>query len=275
LRHNFKGSTMASATSPTSSVMDYIFNGDAVLAPSPQPYDYAAIQYLYGMSANLPTQPFCKDGDQARDPDCAQFDEFTDPLNQFWVPTYGRVINYAKRKDPSLVFNPTVVSYMATYTNGVAKYVRIGADDATRMSAWTQMIAPARLPLNRAQAAQPGYAAFADNVFRYDITRLWLDAAALRGDVKVDPPAAGALYADAIDQLKLSLVDTNGVRSFETRRTVVDVLVHFQDVKALEVLNQARDALSTQLTNLSGDARANTQELLNRVTAAATSYYTN
>lgn len=275
LRHNFKGSNLPSATSPTSSVMDYIFNDEAVHAATPQPYDYAAIKYLYGQSTDLPTQPFCKDGDQAGDPDCAQFDDAADPLNQFWAPEFALVIRYAQRKDPSLQTNATVISYLATYGNGVAKYIRIGADDATRLNAWKQLIASTSLPLSNTQMAKPGYAEFADNVFRYDISRLWLDAASLRGDVTVDPPVSGSLYVDVLKQLKLSLIDTDSVRSFETRRTVVTVLSHLQDVKALEVLNDARDVLAAQVTNQQGDALANTQELLNRVTTASANYFQN
>jgi hypothetical protein len=271
LRHNFEGSLAGVNGSPTSSVMDYIFNEDAVNAPSPQPYDYAAIRYLYNFSTALPAQPFCTDGDEANDPNCAQFDEDSDPLNQFWAPEYGAVIKYAMRTDPSLASNATVISYMATYGNGVAKYVRGGADDATRLAAWQDLIAPARLPM--AQAAQPADLVFADNVFHYAIARLWLDDPSLRGDITNDPPIGGSLYVDELDQLSQSLVDVNGVRSFPTRRTCVDVLAHLQDVKALEVLNHAHDALATALPGLTGDAKANTQDLLNRVTAATASYY--
>ena len=275
LRHNFKGSLEP----VSSSVMDYILDQDAVNLAQPQPYDVAAIRYLYDLSTELPSQPFCSDEWTASDPDCFPYDTSATPFDSYWLPLYTGNFNFFAQ-NPQYFAEPSI--YVDYPLNQVLKYVRQPNDEASLTHAWTSIMQPIRLPLARANAANADYAAIADAEFGVLIRRLWLDTPALRDNATLygggsvgtnDPPAVGAFYADALDQLKQTLVDTHGLRSFATRRTTVDVLKHLQDVKALEVLDGARDALSTQMTNLTGDAAANTQDLLNRVTAATQSYY--
>jgi hypothetical protein len=275
LRHNFKGSLVG----VSSSVMDYIFDTDAVNLSLPQSYDTAAIRYLYDMSTDLPTDPFCSDEWTSLDPDCFPYDTGAAPFDDYWLPLYsGKFTFFAQ--NPSQFQEPSI--YVDYPLNQVLKYVREPADDASLAHAWNAVLQPIRLPLSTANAADSNYVAIADAEFQVLIRRLWLDASDLRDNASVygggavatnDPTLSGATYVDALDQLSQSLIDTNRVRSFATRRSVVDVLKHLQDVKALEVLNHAHDALTTAIVGMTGDDLANTQDLLNRVTAAAQSYY--
>src|SRR5690606_1484357 len=85
LRHNFKGSLLP----PSTSVMDYLVDlTDAIEVPEPQAYDRDAIRYLYGLSPELPAQPFCTDEDTRVDPNCNLFDSQADPLSEWWAPQY-------------------------------------------------------------------------------------------------------------------------------------------------------------------------------------------
>src|SRR5262249_20238400 len=59
LRHNFAGSLVP----PSSSVMDYLDNDTSILVTTPGAYDTDAIRLLYGMTRNLPSEPFCTDED--------------------------------------------------------------------------------------------------------------------------------------------------------------------------------------------------------------------
>lgn len=275
LRHNFKGSLEP----VSSSVMDYILDQDAVNLSQPQPYDVAAIRYLYDLSPDVPSQPFCSDEWTDLDPDCFPYDTSATPFDSYWMPLYTGNFNFFATSPQDFVEPSIYVDYPL---NQVLKYVREPADEASLTHAWTSISQPIRLPLSNANASNPDYVTIADAEFGVLIRRLWLDPAGLRDNGSLygggyvatnDPPAVGAFYADALAQLKLSLVDTDSMRSFATRRTTVDVLKHLQDVKALEILDAARDVLAAQVTNTSGDAAANTQDLLNRVNAATQSYY--
>jgi uncharacterized protein DUF4953 len=87
LRHNFKGSLMP----PTSSIMEYSVLEAAIAAPTPGPYDRAAIAYLYGKSTALPTQPFATDEDTLSDPDAVRFDAPSPtPLVDYQIPAWSR-----------------------------------------------------------------------------------------------------------------------------------------------------------------------------------------
>jgi hypothetical protein len=81
LRHNFKGSLVP----PSASVMEYSFTTDAVATAGPQAYDVAALRYLYQLSDELPTQPFCTDEDTLLDPYCVRFDAGAHPVSDWFA----------------------------------------------------------------------------------------------------------------------------------------------------------------------------------------------
>lgn len=102
LRHNFKGSLVP----PTSSVMEYVDDQDAVYADVPGAYDHQAIKYLYGLSTELPTLPFCNDSGvfpadaSLTDPLCLPFDRGVDPLNENYGPRFAAFAkNYLENPD--------------------------------------------------------------------------------------------------------------------------------------------------------------------------------
>ena len=101
LRHNFKGSLLP----PSSSIMDYTSDAASIgeRRRTAGGYDIAAIQYLYGLSAELPTQPFCNDQDaDVVDPDCRRRDQGARPLSDFFLPAVSGVAAAVSRRGQQL-----------------------------------------------------------------------------------------------------------------------------------------------------------------------------
>ncbi|HXU03675.1 MAG TPA: zinc-dependent metalloprotease, partial [Polyangia bacterium] len=88
LRHNFAGSLEP----PSSSVMDYLDDDLAIKLPTPGAYDREAISYLYGLSPDLPTHPFCTDEHVPLSPLCQRNDRGADPLYDAAAPVYAYVV---------------------------------------------------------------------------------------------------------------------------------------------------------------------------------------
>src|SRR5262249_39762665 len=125
LRHNFAGSLVP----PSSSVMDYLTDDDSLQRTHPGTYDRAALRYLYGLSPELPSDPFCTDEDTRTDPDCQQFDAGADPLHNFWAPAYRQTLDdFLSGRSPD---GPG-----AAQLNGILDYVRAGRSSTVSVDAW-------------------------------------------------------------------------------------------------------------------------------------------
>lgn len=79
LRHNFRGSTLLSASGASASVMDYLPRAKRNKYEGPGTYDVAAIKWAYLGSNPITPQPFCTDEDIYKSYDCSQGD-YGDPL---------------------------------------------------------------------------------------------------------------------------------------------------------------------------------------------------
>lgn len=266
LAHNFKGSLVAPGGT---SVMDYQGLRDSVAQPTPGTYDIAAIRYLYHLSDELPTDPFCSDLDIAFDPTCRQYDEEAEPLSQFWGPLH------ALQVDALLDLGGGVEQL--TILNEVLAFAR-DADPGfvapeTRVAAVQLALGRAAVPLSEADAAVPETVAQANRVAEAVLRRAVLDAPELRGDSVFEISDPGAL-AVLIEQAGLVLRNGDGVRSFAVRRTAVDVLAALQSDAALVELRSSNEAIAAAAdAPLSDTDRQLTVDLIARIGAALDPYF--
>ena len=260
LRHNFKGSLVAPATS----VMDYLTDDDSLQRTLPGSYDTDAIKLLYGMSQTIPAQPFCTDDNIGADPDCQMFDTGASPLAVTYAPYYTAYLAaFLKGQVPTPPNNSL---------NGVLQFVRAGTTDEMT-SAWTTTIAPIKVPVSASLLSQPGYAARVDAASYRVLTRLFLDPAANRGDYVNNPGAGTPVWAGIFAEVQGNLLNTDGARSFTTRRAMVDILKQQQSMAAYNVLLSARTQIAAGRSALTGDAAALTDDLLSRIDGATHPYF--
>lgn len=261
LRHNFKGSLVP----PSSSVMDYNVIDLGILVPSPQPYDIDAVRFLYGLSVNPPSEPFCTDEDTSVDPDCTRFDTGANPLTDYWQPRYDAFLFAFLLGQTDFPPNLSL--------NGVLQYVRAAFDPAVQEHAFRIAIDPVRTPLSPANASDPVYAPRADFMASEVLIRTYLDPDELRGLFVADPLLFDGYAVDVIGELRGELLNVDGVRSYASRRTAVDILKKLQATAAYSVLLEAQGTLQAQIRTLSGTQKVLTQDLLARISAAISPYF--
>jgi hypothetical protein len=266
LRHNFAGSE--STTVGGTSVMEYILDDDAVAGgrDKPGPYDIDAIKYLYGMATDYPTQLFCTDEDTLADPDCNVFDRGADPLKDWFGPNYRSVIDSFLDGTSSVAPNTTL--------NGVLKYVRAAATSTRRVSAFQTALKSLQIPVDATKLSTvTGYGARVDFATRNLFTRLYLAPAEQRGDFTNDPPADSTLTSAIMTELRGNILNSDKIRSYATRRAIVDILKKMQTQNALNLLVDAKGALETQIPTLSGNDKVDAQDLLARINVALNPYF--
>jgi hypothetical protein len=262
LRHNFAGSLEPLS----SSVMEYVLDQDTVHGlDKPGPYDVDAIKWLYGLSTNLPKQHFCTDEDTTVDPDCTPYDATDDPLNKYYGPQYTSVLG-----DFLSGANPTAPN---TTLNNVLKYLRAGSA-AQRLQAWQTAIAGLQVPADANKVATvPGYGARVDAAAHRLFARLYLDDASLRGDFTNDPAVDAQVTPLVLKELEGNLLDSDKIRSYDTRRAMVDILKKMQIQAAYDTLVDARNQINAGLGGLTGSDLNDAQDLLARIDAATQPYF--
>jgi len=262
LRHNFKGSLVP----PTSSAMEYNLSSVVIAHPEPASYDRQAIDYLYGRSTALPTLPFCTDEDSTVDPNCVRFDLASPtPLTAYQIPRYRQVLRLLFTGAVPVQF---VSSFLRTYGTPLYAYARAGTP-AEAIAAWQAALDGVRAPLTAAQAADPTYAAVADAITAFVYRELYLQPSGLNQTVISDPAVITALSADAA----AILLNPDGIRSYPTRRTVIDALAQAQVVDAYRALLGARAGLIAQLPSLGAVDQVLSQDLIARIDAATSPYF--
>lgn len=251
LRHNFKGSLMP----PTSSTMEYNLSEVSFVQPVPGPYDIDAIRYLYGLSPNLPAQPFCTDEDTLVDPNCVRFDPPSPtPLYDHQLPFYSFVASLFL--DGSL---PVVDAdlYLAYYGLESMGYARAG-DASESIAAWSTLVG--------GFCDFAGTNAGADAVCGYWFRDIVRPQGAISNPIS-DPTVLSTIAVDARNTI------TNGDRDFSVRRSAVDALKSLQNLESYEALLAARDTLAAQLPSLVGAESALTRDLLARIDSATSPYF--
>jgi hypothetical protein len=264
LRHNFKGSLLP----PTSSVMEYVVDVDAMANGGKLgPYDLAAIRHLYGLSSELPVQPFCSDDQLGlADPDCRQRDRGAEPLTDWAIPLYRAAVE--DRLLRGFGAGPSAVHLQA-----VVDYVRTGGIEE-REVAWEALFAGFGATAAPLAAASPSVAARADGLSRLVIQRLFLPPPSAPGSPPVAVPQLfGVVAVRAIAELQAQLLNVDGVRTAGTRRLCVDALKLQQTPAAYGALLDARDELAQQLPTLTGAPALDARDLVSRIDRATSPYF--
>jgi hypothetical protein len=262
LRHNFKGSLVP----PSSSIMEYIDDFDQVNVFTPQSFDVAAVKLLYGISTDLPTDPFCNDSGRAYDPECAIFDVGADPLTEWWQPAYEYVAgNYVTGAWNFIPSN--------FYLNSLLAFVRAGKSSAVRQHAHDIVYA---LADGTAPPAAGLVGSRVDAWSGYLNKRIWTDPASSRSNGAssiVNDPSVGpgtSLESRFLAQQGGYVRKKNGFTSFSNRRTAVDVLKKVQTSSAyLELLGARTDILAASPTPVDPLVA----DLLARIDVAVTPYF--
>lgn len=251
LRHNFKGSLMP----PTSSTMEYNVPDVSFVQPVPGPYDIDALHYLYGLSPNLPAQPFCTDDDTLVDPNCVRFDAPSPaPLYDYQLPWYTYVASLFL--DGSLPVEFASL-YLGAYGLETMGYARAG-DPTEAITAWSSLVG--------------GFCDYAGpNAGADAVCGFWFgDVVRPQGAIATPIRDANVLAAVAANGQSTI---TNGDRDFAVRRAAVDALRSLQNLGAYEALLAARESLAAQLPSLAGAEQALTRDLLARIDTATSPYF--
>jgi Met-zincin len=267
LRHNFKGSLVP----PSSSVMDYLDDfTDAISAPIPQAYDRDAIRYLYGLSPDLPAQPFCTDQDTALDPNCTLFDAKANPLSEWWQPRYtGGSAQILSRGLSVDLLDSVGLNAILGYARD-AEFVTPGE----RVEALHIALGPVEVPFPAQRLEDTVFIQTTNLMADYVLRRAVLDPVELRGAIAFDLTDADVIAALS-EQAGRMLVNEDRIRSYELRRTTVDVLKALQAEPAFLTLRSARDTIQTQLeeSTLPTPEVPLTEDLLARIEAALAPYF--
>lgn len=260
LRHNFKGSLVP----PSSSVMDYLDDADSIALTHPGHYDTEAVQYLYGLSTVRPTDPFCNDSALSLDANCNTFDK-GDPFEQARTE-YNDVVTAVL--DGLYSTNGARLPIV----NRLAQFVRSGATPFVKRAAFDAMLAQVKVDPVRTNTASRAY--FIDQWERLMLTRLFLDPATARGRFTADPNMGDSLLGPAI-QLELEGVLSNrdGIRSYESRRAMVDILKKVQTAAAHRALREARAALEASRPSIPAAQMFDFEDLVARIDRAISPYY--
>jgi hypothetical protein len=266
LRHNFKGSLEP----PSSSVMEYVLPEDSILMGSSiGSYDVAAIRHLYGLSPNLPQDPFCTDGDaDVVDPDCRRRDFGREPLIEHFIPNYLRSLAVFMAARSDSIFSP----------GQLVAHVRLPLNPGVRLAAYQGIMAPLREPIVPPADAPPSFGGRLNAVTQLALRQTFLDQ--LPGAIPVPgvplppvrPPAEPVLGV-AIADLKGLILNGSGLRTAASRRQAVDLLKFFQSPAAYAALAEARAVVAAQLPALEGVAAVTTMDLLNRIDRILGAYF--
>jgi len=257
LRHNFMGTLVP----PSSSVMDYLNIEESVHTSVPGAYDVAAVQYLYGLSPDLPFAfPFCTDEDTRFVPDCQRFDSGADPLEDFLAPNHAFIVSFILTGDFPLFF-------LDFYLNETLGYAR--ADFGARAVRGLEVaLDRTAVPVGADISGDPFVAANADAIHQFVLNRLvFQPVGSIRLSVS-DPDVIAALDAQAAGVV----ANADGIRSFPARRQGVDILKRLQDVGSYIALRGARDEVAAQLAGGGVDVPL-TEDLLARIDRALDPYF--
>jgi hypothetical protein len=264
LRHNFAGSLA------NNSVMDYLNDDDSIARDTPGEYDVAAIKYLYQLSTREPQTAFCTDGDYMYDPDCAPFDAGADPLHDDIAPVYRELVDLVLEIGWGFGLLDYYIDY---YMNDVLKYARASYDPSVGIDAYLTAMGPSRAPVSADTLAMPEGAAAVDGLSMRVLKRLYLDPPDWRGWIVNDPPAS--IVRESMKDIRDNLTNVDKIRSFETRRAMVDILKKMQSDEAYATLTEAKASINAALAlgGMSAQEVRDTNDLLARINRAVSPYW--
>jgi hypothetical protein len=264
LRHNFKGSLVP----PSTSCMDYLDDPSSIARSHPGSYDIGAVRYLYGLDKSFPEDPFCTDEELELDTNCNTFDSTPDPLEGYYAPRYAAAF------DAELAGKPLSAGAEEGRINGVLQFVRSGDTSAIKAAAFAHAIAPVKVDPARTPVPDPATAALLDGWERRVLSRLVLDAAGDRGYFVDDPDVSDATLGPALTaELSAVLLNGDGIRSYKSRRTMVDILKKVQSAAAYRTLRDAKTQLEASRPTTPADQVLDLDDLIARINRAITPYY--
>lgn len=276
LRHNFKGSLVP----PSSSVMDYVYDQDAVMVDVPGAYDVAAVKYLYGLSTELPTQPFCTDEGVfsmppgSMDVECMPFDKGRDPLKEMYVPALtANVKKYLEdsARDPWDIWD----FYVEVW--GAQNYLMTDAARADRMDALNALTQYVKPPVAAEKLAIPGYKEKLEVLTT--VMYHWL----FFGPAEYDP-YYGLYYlrptltddkmnAELIGQMKAIAMNTDGARSMFDRSAMIwNGFKNYQSDAGLQALIDVRSSFNAAKASAQPAEANNLDQLIKYVDLATNPY---
>jgi Met-zincin len=257
LRHNFEGSLVP----PSSSVMDYVYDPDAVTVPTPQAYDTAAVRHLYGIAPTAaPTQPFCTDEAVGFSAKCQPFDRGAKPLVDYFLPAYKA----------QFAANDEANNFDFSGFMGVLDYVVAGDTEAERAAAWEGLMAPLRP--NFAATLTPEQVEFRGLLDAAAWNDLFLTPLGFRYSPGLAPDDV-SIRSARLTQLKNELLNVDHVRAPEHRRQNIDVLKAMQTLEAYKTLLDARDALVIKKARATGNEALILSDLIARANVALNPYF--
>jgi hypothetical protein len=266
LRHNFKGSLRP----PSSSIMEYpTYEESVVIGPHVGSYDVAAIRYLYGLSSDLPTDPFCTDEEaDFVDPDCRRRDVGATPLTDTFIPTFRQRLEAFLTGRAGTDLPPS----------GILPHLRLAADVQVRLQAYDGIMAPLRPPVSPPPDAPADFAIRVNAATQVALRAMFIDPQPTLFVVPGQPPppslpSPGPVREAAVPDLQALLLNSDGIRSPMLRRLAVDVLKVFQTRSAYSALSRAREILAAQLPALEGNAAVDTKDLVSRIDRALVAYF--
>jgi hypothetical protein len=262
--------------------MDYLTDTESIVLDVPGAYDVSAVQYLYGLNAadggftvsdggvagpagaQAPTQPFCTDEQIATDPQCTIFDRSNDPLNQYWGPIYTERAN-------ALMFQGDG-NFTFYQLDKVLDYVRAGGQTVQAFGLATA--GGVNPPIDATKSAMnPTYAPYADLLAQIVLWDLYLAPPEYRGDIVTAPSNTDPVTPNVIAMAKAVLVNSDGIRSFESRRTMVDVLKAVQTNEAYYALVDARAQVESSRSQYTVQTQELIDELVRRIDNATYNYF--
>jgi hypothetical protein len=267
LRHNFKGS-LVPGTAASTSCMDYLDDPSSIARSHPGSYDYGAVRYLYGLSTSFPEDPFCTDEELELDTNCNTFDITPDPMEGHYAPRYAAAFNAA------LAGTPLSAASEDSRINGILQFVRSGDTSAVKAAAFARAMAPVKVDPARTPVPDAATAALIDGWERRVLSRLVLDDVAVRGYFVDDPDMNDAALGPALTaEVKAVLLNGDGIRSYKSRRTTVDILKKLQSAAAYRALRDAKTALEASRPTTPADQALDLDDLIARADRAVTPYY--
>lgn len=271
LRHNFKGSVSV----PTASTMDYTRDADSLLLATPGAYDVDAVRYLYGLSAELPGQPFCTDDDiwaAPSDGNCYPYDEGQTPLTDYWLPTYndlrGLYLGGVQQVDGIL----EILSIL------IHRFEWGERDETESLVAIEGLLdgIGVNVPEGFTLPDDAVYQTQADLAAMIALETLFT-ASDLFGFIPADLPTIEnyPVYTKFVQAQLVGIAEnTDGIRSLGTRIKAIGFLKQYQTSEGFTAANGVRENIDIQLAaETAPAARAELKELAIHAAAAVTPYY--
>jgi hypothetical protein len=226
----------------------------------------AALRQLYGLTAEAPPQAFCTDEDTLVDAQCDRHDRGANPLVDDVGPTWRGLVREQLAERQGVQFADV---------HRITRYVRGASSEAQRLAAFNALVADLAPPLSdEVKALGPNAAAWANLLNAAVLQNLFVDPAPYRDPIAINPPLADpAFRARVIAVAKDSLMSSDGLRSFETMRVMVDVLKAMQHPDALAALTSARAFFVTNRAAFSPEVVPLVDDLVRRMDLAMSPYF--